>query len=978
MTMAIIGKGVAAIIVRTSRLLAWLYYSTIRISGRERIPKSGPVLFVANHANSIFDPIVLELTVRRKIRFLAKATLFKLPVFGSILHWLGMIPVHRAKDDKSAVKKSIESLRLAAVALADNEAVGIFPEGKCHDNRSLESVFAGTARIILQALEAGSEELKIVPIGINYDNKQLFRSAVWVQVGEPLDARAFVDAQGGGGAAARRALTVEIGERLKRVIIHLDAPEWEPFLEDLEILDPALEASEGHAIFSLRQRKVVADSVNHFRKTRPESVSSLGRALSVHRMKLNAQGLQVRSDILQHRGWRRFPRLLLNTIRLAFGFLPLVAGTLQNGVPFLIERAIVRFLPHSGLSTIALSRIAIGFPVFLLWYGLVWWWMSIYFLPWVAWGWALATPFAGLFALGHWRSAREVARSWWIEIRMLFNRRSLAKLRAMQDKLHGRIRVLSDAYADSRPTIEPKRIPLYKRPALRHAVIWMGFAGIGAFVVVAALRVGFQKHTLAELTMPAFDFRELAAKDLDLTLNQDELMLLGVLATLRDFETRVRAIRGEFDAGQRLFTSDSDTDLIRQHMLTYLNCRNELLWFIWKYRESGVIADPSSRRRAKLLGLTAGCTLYQYSSKFVRMFDDSPLARKKLNESEIAWEIPAGIYDTIRDNLEDRTNLETLKQALVNYLADNLPDEKTGIDADRTRLTFRTLIESTSVATPGGTPLTLGALLEEADELRKSATYTGQEFVSTWLSKTKVRERQRGPKIQPSQLEKMRALLKPGDILLERQDWYLSRALMPGYWAHAAIYVGDGNDLEALGLQEHEWIAGHFEQFKAPDSSGHIHNILEAVPEGVRMTTLEHCIGNADSAAILRPVNLTKAQAKEVVARAFRHLDKPYDFEFDFFSADKLVCTELVYRAFSELEKADQFQFPLVNVLGRETLPPTELARKFAREVGSPHPQLELILFLDGHAHEENAKISNSAEFSKTADRPALTWLNEL
>ena len=151
-------------------------------------------------------------------------------------------------------------------------------------------------------------------------------------------------------------------------------------------------------------------------------------------------------------------------------------------------------------------------------------------------------------------------------------------------------------------------------------------------------------------------------------------------------------------------------------------------------------------------------------------------------------------------------------------------------------------------------------------------------------------------------------------------------------------------------------------------------NILEAVPQGVRPTTLEHCIGIADSAAILRPIGLSKTQIKDAIVRAFRHLGKPYDFEFDFDSSDKLVCSELVFRAFSGIP---ELEFPLVDVMGRRTLPPTLIAQKFADEYQLPERQLQLILFLDGHSKGDTARLGSPSDFAESATRPGLTWLNQ-
>ena len=162
---------------RFARALARFYYSTIQIDGAERIPARGAVLFVANHANSLLDPVVIGIAAARPVHFLAKAPLFQVPVFGRILFALGMVPAFRASDDSSQVGRNVESLSRAAQFLARGEAVGIFPEGKSHDALQLEQVKSGAARMALQAIEAGAE-LTIVPLGINYERKERFRSVV--------------------------------------------------------------------------------------------------------------------------------------------------------------------------------------------------------------------------------------------------------------------------------------------------------------------------------------------------------------------------------------------------------------------------------------------------------------------------------------------------------------------------------------------------------------------------------------------------------------------------------------------------------------------------------------------------------------------------------------------------------------------------------------------------------------------------------
>src|SRR5688572_32788011 len=93
-----------------ARKLVLVYYSRIYVTQREHVPARGPVLFVANHANSLLDAVMVGRTARRPVHFLAKAPLFSIPVFGPALHALGMVPAYRAVDDASQLAKNQSSI----------------------------------------------------------------------------------------------------------------------------------------------------------------------------------------------------------------------------------------------------------------------------------------------------------------------------------------------------------------------------------------------------------------------------------------------------------------------------------------------------------------------------------------------------------------------------------------------------------------------------------------------------------------------------------------------------------------------------------------------------------------------------------------------------------------------------------------------------------------------------------------------------
>ena len=106
-------------------------------------PHTGPVLFVANHPNSIVDAMVVAASVGRPIRFLAKATLFDEPGLGALVRAGGAIPVYRRQDDPALTDRNARVFEAVHEALAEGDAVGIFPEGLSHSEPSLAALRTG-------------------------------------------------------------------------------------------------------------------------------------------------------------------------------------------------------------------------------------------------------------------------------------------------------------------------------------------------------------------------------------------------------------------------------------------------------------------------------------------------------------------------------------------------------------------------------------------------------------------------------------------------------------------------------------------------------------------------------------------------------------------------------------------------------------------------------------------------------------------
>lgn len=442
MSMLAIAGGIARSLVRRT---LQLYYPHIEIEGRERIPASGAILFVANHPNSLVDPAVVGFVAQRPVHFFAKAPLFDVPVFGALMRALGMVPAYRGADDKSQVRKNLASLDAGAAHLRRGEAVGIFPEGKTHDREGLEPVRTGAARIASQAVLSGAA-VTIVPLGLNYERKEHFRSAVWVSVGEPLDARAWFRGDGEEEKKAIRSLTAEIDRGLKQVVVHLNEEHWQPFLHELEVLLPPVAEEARSPIAALRQRKRIADAMNYFLATDRPRAEAMAGAIEAHRAQLANVGLKMDSPVLWLAGLPLTARLLKDTFWLLPGLMPAIAGTVHHLVPFAVTRGIVNLIKHPGRATLAMNRLLLGLPIYAVWYALVWWLLAGQTEVWIAWLWTAIMPLCGVQALHYAWRVRLAGGAWWHDLKMILWRGELHRMRIAQEELRRRLQELRGEY----------------------------------------------------------------------------------------------------------------------------------------------------------------------------------------------------------------------------------------------------------------------------------------------------------------------------------------------------------------------------------------------------------------------------------------------------------------------------------------------------------------------------------------------------
>ena len=154
------------IIAKIKFLIIFKLLFRLKVTGQENIPQDGPFIIVANHS-SLLDPVILGVSIKPKIIFVAAAYLFKIRWLGYLLRKANSIPVQGEND--------ISSLKRALKILQAGEVLGIFPEGGVDRQKNNLPIKAGAAFL---ATRVG---VPIVPIKIKGADKVLPRGAKFIR-----------------------------------------------------------------------------------------------------------------------------------------------------------------------------------------------------------------------------------------------------------------------------------------------------------------------------------------------------------------------------------------------------------------------------------------------------------------------------------------------------------------------------------------------------------------------------------------------------------------------------------------------------------------------------------------------------------------------------------------------------------------------------------------------------------------------------
>ncbi len=176
--------------LRTEQTLGWKFFRGLlrglwwimfrpTVVGKENIPSSGPVLIAPIHRSNVDFAFTIFMT-DRKTFFMAKDSLWGVPVLKQLISTMGAFPVKRGTADR-------ESLNFAQQVLEKGEALVLFPEGTRQEGDAVVDLHDGAMFI------ASRTNAPVVPVGIGHTERAMPRGAkfprpvkVSIVIGSPI------------------------------------------------------------------------------------------------------------------------------------------------------------------------------------------------------------------------------------------------------------------------------------------------------------------------------------------------------------------------------------------------------------------------------------------------------------------------------------------------------------------------------------------------------------------------------------------------------------------------------------------------------------------------------------------------------------------------------------------------------------------------------------------------------------------------
>jgi 1-acyl-sn-glycerol-3-phosphate acyltransferase len=438
------------------RVALRVYFRRIEVTGLENVPRDAPVIFVLNHPNALVDPAFLLCLAPRRVAFIAKAPLFRMPVIGSLVRALDSLPAYRPQDAGQDVNRNIETFAAARKLLARGITIGICPEGVSHDEPRLKPLKTGAARIALAAASSGDAlDLQIVPVGLYYTEKTSFRSSALLYFAEPLPVKPVqLEPDGTPPRGPVRELSDQIETALREVMLHAEQEEALSLIGRAEQIFSAAEVGEHdeeqRLDRSLELRQRFLEGYAFYRSRSPQRIDSIEARIARFEYELQQAGIDPSDLSLPPTAAHTIVRLLAQIITCAFLAPFALFGIVVHYPAYRLVGFLSRRLARHEqdvVSTFKIISAMLLFPLTWIVVGVFFWRAAGVWGVWAGVAATILTPLCGFVAVRFIEETDRFFGSFTALALFVRRRRSFVRLLAERAAIHREILALGDEAA---------------------------------------------------------------------------------------------------------------------------------------------------------------------------------------------------------------------------------------------------------------------------------------------------------------------------------------------------------------------------------------------------------------------------------------------------------------------------------------------------------------------------------------------------
>jgi len=316
-----------------------VFFRRIFYSNLKKVPLEKPLLFVGNHQNSFMDGVLVGSYLPQPIHFTMRADMFRKPFARFCLRELNVAPVYRIEEGFENVHKNLETFTGIYEILRKNGNFIMFSEGICVQEKRLQKLRKGTARLAFGAEEKFGLDVNIVPVGINYTYPARFRKEVMINFGDPFSIRELKDVYQAHPAKALLAFNEKCEASLRKEVIIIEDPANDLLADHLLIMERnKMVLPFFQWRFDTDDRRIleksVADKINYLSKSSTEQTRLLKEKV------LDYTGILNKNRLKDESFARKLNWGFLRYFALIAGFPIFLAGYISNLIPFVVPKFI--------------------------------------------------------------------------------------------------------------------------------------------------------------------------------------------------------------------------------------------------------------------------------------------------------------------------------------------------------------------------------------------------------------------------------------------------------------------------------------------------------------------------------------------------------------------------------------------------------------------------------------------------------------